>query len=229
MRLIAGLIALPSSPPDAATAARRPPPARAGPPSSRCRRRQGCPPSFVAFGIEKGMFDKQKLDIELSPTQGGAATIPALVSGEIQVGGSNVVSLLLAALQGPADPRDRARHRRAAGGLEGLRRARRRQGLGRQEAKPTSSGKTIAVNTLNNVAEVVVKASLEKQGVDPESMKLVRGAVPGDGRRRWSKGSVDAAFSDRAVRDPDRRGGRQGRSTTPTSRPSRRCRSAPTR
>src|SRR5918995_2442706 len=56
----------------------------------------GVPSAFVAFGIEKGFFEKQKLEIDLQPTQGGAATIPALVSGDIQVGGSNVVSLLLA-------------------------------------------------------------------------------------------------------------------------------------
>ena len=56
----------------------------------------GVPSTFVAFGIEKGMFTKQKLEIDLEPTQGGAATIPALISGDIQVGGSNVVSLLLA-------------------------------------------------------------------------------------------------------------------------------------
>src|SRR5687768_10341200 len=56
----------------------------------------GVPSAFVAFGIEKGFFEKQQLEIDLQPTQGGAATIPALVSGDIQVGGSNVVSLLLA-------------------------------------------------------------------------------------------------------------------------------------
>src|SRR5215213_2329600 len=56
----------------------------------------GVPSAFVAFGIEKGFFEKQKLEIDLQPTQGGAATIPALVSGDIQIGGSNVVSLLLA-------------------------------------------------------------------------------------------------------------------------------------
>ena len=56
----------------------------------------GVPSAFVAFGIDKGFFEKQKLQIDLQPTQGGAATIPALVSGDIQVGGSNVVSLLLA-------------------------------------------------------------------------------------------------------------------------------------
>src|SRR5262245_21854109 len=56
----------------------------------------GVPSAFVGFGIEKGFFSKHKLDVDLQPTQGGAATIPALVSGDIQVGGSNVVSLLLA-------------------------------------------------------------------------------------------------------------------------------------
>ena len=38
------------------------------------------------------------------------------------------------------------------------------------------AGKTVAVNTLNNIAEVVVKASLRTSGVDPEQVTLARRA-----------------------------------------------------
>jgi NitT/TauT family transport system substrate-binding protein len=153
----------------------------------------GVPSAFVAFGIEKGFFEKQKLEIDLQPTQGGAATIPALVSGDIQVGGSNVVSLLLAsskdlpirAIAGgtnaqPAGEKD-------FGALLAA------KGKGITDPKDLE-GKTVAVNTLNNIAEVVVKAALEKKGVDPESIELSEVPFP-EMEPALAKGSVDAAFS----------------------------------
>jgi NitT/TauT family transport system substrate-binding protein len=153
----------------------------------------GVPSSFVAFGIEKGMFDKQKLEIDLEPTQGGAATIPALVSGDIQVGGSNVVSLLLASSK---DLPIRA----IAGGTTAQPAGEKdfgallvAKGTGISEPEDLE-GKTIAVNTLNNIAEVVVKTALEKEGVDPESLELSEVPFP-EMEPALAKGSVDAAFS----------------------------------
>ncbi len=153
----------------------------------------GVPSAFVAFGIEKGMFSEEKLEVELQPTQGGAATIPALVSGDIQVGGSNVVSLLLGASKDlpiqviapgtAAQPEGEKDFGAIVVGKD-------------SEVKDVGDleGKKIAVNTLNNVAEVVVKASLEKQGVDPESIKLVEVPFP-EMAPGLEKGSFDAAFS----------------------------------
>ena len=154
----------------------------------------GVPSAFVAFGIDKGFFEKQKLQIDLQPTQGGAATIPALVSGDIQVGGSNVVSLLLASSK---DLPIRA----IAGGTTA-------QGDGEKDfgalvvekGSPNRTardlrGTVVAVNTLNNIAEVVVKRSLEKQGLDPDnSVRLIEVPFP-EMESALEKGAVDAAFS----------------------------------
>src|SRR5688500_18566718 len=131
----------------------------------------GVPSAFVAFGIEKGMFDEQKLEIDLQPTQGGAATIPALVSGDIQVGGSNVVSLLLAASKDlPIQAIAGGTTAQPAGGKGfGALLAAKGEGISGPE---DLEGKTIALNTPNNNAEVVVKAALEKKGVEPESLEL---------------------------------------------------------
>ena len=153
----------------------------------------GVPSAFVDFGIEKGFFDKRKLEIDLQPSQGGAATIPALVSGDIQIGGSNVVSLLLASSK---DLPIRA----IAGGTNAQPAGEKDFGAlltakGKGISKPEDlEGKTVAVNTLNNIAEVVVKAALEKQGVDPESIKLSEVPFP-EMEPALAKGSVDAAFS----------------------------------
>jgi NitT/TauT family transport system substrate-binding protein len=55
------------------------------------------------------------------------------------------------------------------------------------------AGKTVAVNTLNNIAEVVVKASLQKSGVDPDQVKLREIDFPEMGPA-LAKHDVDAAF-----------------------------------
>jgi NitT/TauT family transport system substrate-binding protein len=153
----------------------------------------GVPSAFVGFGIEKGFFKKQKLDIKLEPTQGGAATIPALVSGDIQIGGSNVVSLLLASQKNLPIRAIAAGTSAQASGEKDFGALIAAKGKGISDPKDLE-GKTVAVNTLNNIAEVVVKAALEKQGVDPSTLKLSEVPFP-EMQPALAKGSVDAAFS----------------------------------
>ena len=151
----------------------------------------GVPSAFVSFGIEEGIFEKHGLEVDLQTTQGGAATIPALVSGDVEVGGSNVASLLLASSKGlPV--------RAIAGGTMA-------QAAGQKDfaallaADGVSSpeeleGGTIAVNTLNNIAEVALKATLEEKGVDPARLKLSEVPFP-EMHAALAGGSVDAALS----------------------------------
>jgi NitT/TauT family transport system substrate-binding protein len=152
----------------------------------------GVPSAFVAFGIAKGFFDKQGLEIDLQPSQGGATAVPSLVSGKIQVAGSNVVSLLIAASKGlPVQAVAPGTSAHGAG----------QKDFGALMVPKGSTvrgvadlaGKTVAVNTLHNIAEVVVKASLDKAGVDPEQVKLREVDFPEMGAA-LSKGDVDAAF-----------------------------------
>jgi NitT/TauT family transport system substrate-binding protein len=163
-----------------------------GPTTLNVQETAGVPSAFVAFGKSKGFFDKQKLKINLQSSQGGATTVPALVSGKIQVAGSNVVSLLIAASKGLP--------------VEAIAPGTSAHGQGQKDfgalmvAKDSPvrdvkdlAGKTVAVNTLNNIAEVVVKASLQKAGVDPEQVKLREIDFP-EMEPALAKGDVDAAF-----------------------------------
>jgi NitT/TauT family transport system substrate-binding protein len=163
-----------------------------GPTTLHVQETAGVPSAFVAFGIAKGFFAKQKLKIDLQASQGGATTVPALVSGKIQVAGSNVVSLLIAASKGLP--------------VEAIAPGTSAHGSGRKDfgalmvAKGSPvrdvrqlAGKTVAVNTLNNIAEVVVKASLQKSGVDPKQVKLREIDFPEMGPA-LAKHDVDAAF-----------------------------------
>lgn len=47
----------------------------------------------IYLGLERGFFKDHNIDLELKQAEGGAAIIPAVVSGEYQFGFSNVVSL----------------------------------------------------------------------------------------------------------------------------------------
>ena len=153
----------------------------------------GVPSAFVAFGVEKGFFREQRLEVDLEATQGGAATIPALVSESIQVGGSNVVSLLLAAEKGlplqaiaPGTSAAKAGEKDFGALLvaEG----------GDVEDAGDLEEKTVAVNTLDNIADVVVKRALEKEGVDVAKVKLTEVPFP-EMAPALESGDVDAAFS----------------------------------
>ena len=55
------------------------------------------------------------------------------------------------------------------------------------------AGKTIAVNALKGVGEVVIKAALEKSGVDPNSIKLLAMPFP-TMRTALANGQVDAIW-----------------------------------
>jgi NitT/TauT family transport system substrate-binding protein len=163
-----------------------------GPTTLNVQETAGVPSAFVAFGISKGFFKQHGLDVKLQTSQGGAATVPALVSGKIQVAGSNVVSLLIAASKGLP--------------VEAIAPGTSAHGAGQKDfgalMVPKDSpirdvkqlgGKTVAVNTLNNIAEVVVKASLQKAGVDPAKVKLREIDFP-EMAPALAKHDVDAGF-----------------------------------
>src|SRR4051794_3409184 len=164
----------------------------AGPTKLHVQETAGVPSAFVAFGISKGYFRRHGLDVDLQSSQGGAATVPALVSGKIQVAGSNVVSLLIAASKGlPVEAIAPGTSAHGAGQKDfGALMV--PKGSTIRDVKQLA-GKTVAVNTLNNIAEVVVKASLQKAGVDPSKVKLREIDFP-EMAPALAKHDVDAGF-----------------------------------
>jgi NitT/TauT family transport system substrate-binding protein len=152
----------------------------------------GVPSAFVAFGIAKGFFDKQDLQIDLQPSQGGATAVPSLVSGKIHVAGSNVVTLLIAASKGLPIQAIAPGTSAHGAGEKDFGALMVRKGSDIREVGDLA-GKSVAVNTLHNIAEVVVKASLEKAGVDPERVRLREIDFPEMGAA-LAKRDVDAAF-----------------------------------
>jgi NitT/TauT family transport system substrate-binding protein len=145
-------------------------------------------------GIDQGFFADENLEIEPQLASGGAVIVPSVVSGDFQVGFSNVTSLLIAASEGlPLQIIAQG----VLGGAEA------KQGVAWDgvlvpEDSPISEpadleGKTIAVNTLNNVGPLTINTALDKAGVDYESVEYTEVEFP-DMVGALDQGRVDAAW-----------------------------------
>ena len=144
------------------------------------------------LGMEKGLFREQDLDVEARPIQGGAAAVPSVVANEFQIAFGNSISLLQAqqrnlqlrivteGVQAGSSDDDSTNGMMVPKGSDA------------RGAKDLE-GKTIAINTLNNLGEVTVKASLEKQGADVSGLKFVEVPFP-EMNSALGRNSVAAAW-----------------------------------
>jgi NitT/TauT family transport system substrate-binding protein len=152
----------------------------------------GVPSAFLEYGVQEGFFKERDLDVKVTPSQGGATVVPAVVSGDSDIAGSNLVSVLLA--QGKdipvkiVAPGTFVRGKRSQDFSAIL-----AAGDGDIRSPKDLEGKTLAVNTLKNVAELAAKASLAKQGVDVLEIELAEVDFP-DMNGALAEGRVDAAF-----------------------------------
>jgi NitT/TauT family transport system substrate-binding protein len=129
------------------------------------------------LGIDKGFFKEEQLKIEPQLAEGGAAITPAVVSGDFQIGFSNTISLLIAA------SKDLPVEIISQGVLGGKTEEEAWADLlvlkdGPIQDGKDLEGKTIAVNTLENICEVTIKASLEQDGVDVDKLKFAEVPFP---------------------------------------------------
>jgi NitT/TauT family transport system substrate-binding protein len=147
-------------------------------------------PLFV--GMDHGIFEKHGLHVTPQIAQGGAAIIPALASGSMQFGVSNTPTTLLAASKGlplrvVADGSGSGDN--PDSDITGVVVSK----TSEIRTPADLAGKTVAVNLLNNVGDLSVKASLDKLGVDGASLKFVEIPFP-DMPAALAKGRVDAAW-----------------------------------
>jgi NitT/TauT family transport system substrate-binding protein len=179
----------------------------------------------IYLGKQKGFFSSRGIDLNLVAAQGGAAVIPGVVSDQFQFGFSNVTSLMIAASKNlPLKITNAGRlvHRQ---GRRRLRRGRRHRRQSDQDGEGLA-GKSVAVNTLKNIGDVTVRASVRKAGGDPSKVKFTELAFP-DMPAALAGKKVDAAW----VVEPflsaiKAQGGRSWPGTSSTPRPT--CRSPPT-
>lgn len=136
---------------------------------------------------ENGLFEAEGLDVELVQTQGGAAAIPTLISGDIDVAYANYTSALLAVKQGlpvrfiSGNDVGAADHGIFVAEDSGI------------ETVEDLAGKTFAVNNLQNIGSVAVYALLEDAGLDPSAVDLIEMPYP-DMQAALERGAVDAIW-----------------------------------
>jgi NitT/TauT family transport system substrate-binding protein len=146
----------------------------------------------IYLGKEKGFFSNRNIDLTLTTAQGGAAIVPAVLSGQYQFGFSNTISLLLGKSQNA--PLKVVANGNNSTGVDGEDFA----GLFVKSDSPVRSpkdlvGKTVAANTLKNIVETSVKASVKKDGGDPAGVRFLELPFP-EQVPALLAGRVDAIF-----------------------------------
>ncbi len=146
----------------------------------------------IYLGKQLGYFSDAKIDLTLQQAQGGAAIVPAVVSGQYQFGFSNMTSLLIAQSKGL--PLKVVAAGNSSTGQAGA-------DFGAVVVPQDSpihtakdlEGRSVAVNTLNNIGDTTVRASVRKAGGDPSKVKFTELAFP-DMPAALAGHRVDAAW-----------------------------------
>jgi NitT/TauT family transport system substrate-binding protein len=120
----------------------------------------------VVAAMSRGYFRDAGLEVDTSPSAGGAASIPALIGGSVDIAYGNVVSTLLACQQG-------LDLKVIAPGTNGT-------GLGNTKVPIVTSadsgiksakdleGKSLGVNTRNNIIWLYARAWIKATGGNPD-------------------------------------------------------------
>jgi NitT/TauT family transport system substrate-binding protein len=146
----------------------------------------------LAAAIAQGYFKAEGLDVDITPTVGGAVGLPALAAGQIQIGYSNIVSIVLGSYEGlefqiiaagsassDAPPN--------TAGLFG------KKGTDIKTGKDLE-GKRVAVNTRNSINWLVVREWARLMGGDPNRITFLE--VPFPSMTDALRGNqIDAGFT----------------------------------
>lgn len=144
------------------------------------------------LGIKKGFFNAQGIDISKKTLQSGNDIVLALANHNGEIGYLGWVPMMIASTQGIAISAV------APSEVEGTSAADNWQNIlvkGDSSIRQASdlAGKTIAVNALKGVGEVMIKAALRKVGVNPSSIHLLAMPFP-TMRTALRNGQVDAIW-----------------------------------
>ena len=144
------------------------------------------------LGREKGFFRQEGIEVRPQLTEGGAEVAAGVQSGSFDFGYAGVIPILIAKAQGlpvqiVATTDDQLKDPKEADVITVA-----RGDSGIRTAKDLE-GATVGVNLLKGVAEVVIRASIEKDGGDPSKVKLLEVPFPEMVAALEAK-RIDAAF-----------------------------------
>jgi NitT/TauT family transport system substrate-binding protein len=143
-------------------------------------------------GIDAGYFEEEGLEVTTEVGQGGAALVPSVVNGDYQVAFGNYVSLMLARqndvevqilanVVNGADTEDRGTNALLVAPDSGI------------TSVDDLAGRTFAVTTLQNVAEVNIRTPLREADVDDDDIEFVELPFP-EMNAAVESGDVDVAW-----------------------------------
>jgi NitT/TauT family transport system substrate-binding protein len=150
------------------------------------------PTAALYAGIEQGFFEEHGIEITIETGQGGAALLPAVMSGNLEFATSNPVSLLQAR-QETLDVRVIGHWTSALssgdGDVNGVVAAA-DSGI---ESAADLAGKSVAVNTLNGMGGLTIREAVRQDGGDPDAVDFVEMPFP-DMPAALDGGNVDAVW-----------------------------------
>ncbi|NUL45468.1 ABC transporter substrate-binding protein [Cellulosimicrobium funkei] len=144
----------------------------------------------IYLGVDEGIFEDHGLDVTLTLAQGGAAIVPAVQSGQMDFGFSNVASLIIgrdAGLplkivatgpQSTGDGQDDAAAIMVPGDSD-------------IQSVADLEGHSVAVNTLNNINHATTYEGVQQAGGDPGTVDFTEMGFP-DMVGQLQAGNVDA-------------------------------------
>ena len=145
-------------------------------------------PMFVA--MDRGFFKAAGLELETLPMAGGAVIVQGVTSGDLQIGWTNVISLYQARVAG-------FDFKLIAGGATNVKGTNDTHALLVAKGSPVSKasdleGKTVAVNTLNNIVHLMAMAWVDKNRGSSAKVKFVEVPFP-QMEAALVAGKIDAA------------------------------------
>lgn len=148
------------------------------------------PTAVIELGIDQGFFEDEGLALELETGQGGAALLPAVMSGSMDFATGNPISLLQARDRG-LDVRVVASYTYdTSDGVHAVLAA----ADSDIESAQDLAGKTVAINTLNSMGDLTIMEAVEQDGGDPESVTFVEMPYP-NMEQALERGDVDAVWT----------------------------------
>lgn len=149
------------------------------------------PSAAMQLGVDEGIFERHGLDVTLETAQGGAAMLPAVSGGSMNIGVGNPLSVILAKDQG-------LEMQILSGYSSSLPEGEDITGVAANKDAGIGSwadlaGKTVAVNTVNGQGDLTIKEAVSRAGGDPEAVNFVEMPFQ-DMPAQLDRGEIDAAW-----------------------------------
>ncbi|MDO5744003.1 MAG: ABC transporter substrate-binding protein [Micrococcaceae bacterium] len=144
----------------------------------------------IYLGVKEGIFEKEGLDVTLTLAQGGAAIVPAITSGQMDFGFSNITSMIVARSKGLPLKMVAPGGSSTGDTKKDFAAVMTKPDSGIKEIKDLV-GKRVAVNTLNNISDSTISEAVKVAGGDHTKIDFVEMAFP-DMAAQLDAGNVDA-------------------------------------